>query len=131
VFLDRVAAGRHITKDEVDAVGQGRVWLGQQAVSRKLVDRMGGLRHALEAAREAGGLPADAPLVELPSLEPTLIERALQLAGGTPERAFVSALPTQVRAIAKAIAPFVAYQRDLALARLEWASLDEDETSEP
>ena len=43
-----------MTKEEVDAVGQGRVWAGQQALEHKLVDQMGGLRDALDAAREAG-----------------------------------------------------------------------------
>jgi protease-4 len=131
VFLDRVASGRHITKDEVDAVGQGRVWLGQQAVQRKLVDRMGGIRHALEAAREAGGLPADAPILEMPRIEPSLLERAIGLAGASPQQSLASALPAQVRTIAKALAPLVAYQRDIALARLDWTSLDEEATDEP
>src|SRR4029079_16544861 len=61
VFLDRVAQGRHMTKEDVDAVGQGRVWAGHQALDNKLVDQMGGLRHALAAARDAAHLPDDAP----------------------------------------------------------------------
>ena len=35
VFLERVAEGRHMKKNEVDAVGQGRVWVGQQAIERQ------------------------------------------------------------------------------------------------
>ncbi len=46
-----------MTKEEVDAVGQGRVWMGQQALEQQLVDKMGGLREALEAARALAGLP--------------------------------------------------------------------------
>ena len=36
VFLTRVASGRKMSKADVDAVGQGRVWTGQQALDRKL-----------------------------------------------------------------------------------------------
>ena len=131
VFLDRVAAGRHLSKDEVDAVGQGRVWLGQQAIEKKLVDRMGGIRHALEAAREAGGLPADAPTYELPKIEASLLERAVGLAGGSPTQKLADALPVQVRSIAKALAPLVVFERGTALARMDWIPLEEGETEGP
>ena len=43
-----------MTKADVDAVGRGRVWTGQQAFERHLVDHLGGMREALEAARAAG-----------------------------------------------------------------------------
>ena len=59
--------GRGMTKAEVDAVGRGRVWTGQQAIERHLVDHLGGLREALEAARGAAHLPDDAPIVESPT----------------------------------------------------------------
>jgi protease IV len=81
VFLDRVAKGRKMSKESVDAVGQGRVWMGQQALSRGLVDEMGGLRHALEEARRMTGLPDDAPMAEYPARETSLVETALKLAG--------------------------------------------------
>src|SRR4029079_1609755 len=74
VFLDRVAQGRHMKKEDVDAAGQGRVWAGQQALDRKLVDYMGGLRHALDAARDAAHLPEDTPLVEYPPVQQSLLE---------------------------------------------------------
>lgn len=53
-FLTRVSEGRHMAKAQVDSVGQGRVWLGQQALERGLVDKIGGLQLAIdEAARLA------------------------------------------------------------------------------
>lgn len=64
-FLDRVAAGRPLTKEQVDAVGQGRIWTGRQALAHKLIDRIGGLREAVDRARELAGLPADAKVVEI------------------------------------------------------------------
>jgi protease-4 len=64
-FLDCVTAGRPLTKEQVDAVGQGRIWTGRQALSRKLIDRIGGLREAVDRARELAGLPPDAKVVEI------------------------------------------------------------------
>ena len=69
VFLDRVAQGRRMSKAEVDAVGQGAVWYGQEALGHKLVDRLGGLREALAEARARGHLRDDAPIVEVPDVD--------------------------------------------------------------
>ncbi len=53
-FLTRVAASRRKTPEQVDAIGQGRVWAGATAQRIGLVDRMGGLEDAVaEAARLA------------------------------------------------------------------------------
>lgn len=53
-FLTRVAASRKKTVEQVDAIGQGRVWAGGTARQLGLVDRLGGLDDALvEAARLA------------------------------------------------------------------------------
>ncbi|MCA9584848.1 MAG: signal peptide peptidase SppA [Myxococcales bacterium] len=134
VFLDRVSQGRKLTKEEVDAVGQGRVWTGQQAMDRKLVDRMGGLRHALEAARTEAGLPDDCPIVEYPSVAPTLIERALQLAGLKAGATIpVDGLPVQVKSLLQSVAPLAVYGEGTALARAEWVPLEDsgdDDASE-
>lgn len=54
-FLDRVAIGRGLQKPEVDEVARGRVWTGAQALSHKLVDRLGGLEDALAEARRLSG----------------------------------------------------------------------------
>lgn len=53
-FLTRVATSRKKTVEQVDAIGQGRVWAGGTARQLGLVDRLGGLDDALaEAARLA------------------------------------------------------------------------------
>lgn len=131
VFLDRVAQGRHMTKDEVDAVGQGRVWTGQQAVERKLVDKLGGLREALDDARKAAGLPSDAPITELPVLAPTLLERALDLAGISRAQVIgLSALPAQVKDMVRAVAPLAVYAKDSPLARLDWVPVEDEAGSD-
>ncbi|MBB3701883.1 signal peptide peptidase SppA [Alloprevotella rava] len=54
LFISRVAAGRHMTEQRVNEIGQGRVWTGQQALALKLVDRLGTLDDAIaEAAKRA------------------------------------------------------------------------------
>ena len=53
-FVNRVATGRKMTFEQVDAIGQGRVWTGAEALKIGLVDEIGGLDKALaEAAKRA------------------------------------------------------------------------------
>jgi len=49
-FVDRVAAGRRETPQQIDAIGQGRVWAGADARRIALVDRLGTLEDAVNAA---------------------------------------------------------------------------------
>lgn len=55
-FVKRVADGRSLTPEQVDSIGQGRVWSGAQAVEIGLVDRLGGIEDAVEAAAQKAGL---------------------------------------------------------------------------
>ena len=58
-FVPKVAAGRKKTPEEVNILGQGRVWTGTQAKGNGLVDEFGGLEHAIDIAKELATLPAD------------------------------------------------------------------------
>ena len=58
-FVAKVAKGRNKTSDEVDAIGEGRVWTGTQAKSNGLIDEFGGLEKAIEIAKQLANLPAD------------------------------------------------------------------------
>ncbi|HTX05930.1 MAG TPA: signal peptide peptidase SppA [Steroidobacteraceae bacterium] len=49
-FVDRVAAGRRETPQQIDAIGQGRVWAGADARKIGLVDHLGTLEDAVRAA---------------------------------------------------------------------------------
>ena len=55
-FLSRCAEGRQMSKEQIDAVGQGRVWTGEQAKERGLVDELGGMGKAVELAAELAKL---------------------------------------------------------------------------
>ena len=56
LFITRCADGRSKTKEEIDAIGQGRVWSGNQALANGLVDKLGGLCDAIATAAEVAGL---------------------------------------------------------------------------
>lgn len=49
-FLKRVATGRNMTTEQVDAIAQGRIWTGNDALKNGLVDELGGLDEALKYA---------------------------------------------------------------------------------
>jgi protease-4 len=58
-FLGLVAEGREMTPEQVRAVAGGRVWTGQQALERGLVDHLGGFHVAVARARVLAGIEAD------------------------------------------------------------------------
>ncbi|HBK92836.1 MAG TPA: signal peptide peptidase SppA, partial [Parvularcula sp.] len=55
-FLGVVAEGRKLDAAYVDSVGQGRVWIGEQAVGLKLVDNLGDIDEAVAAAARRANL---------------------------------------------------------------------------
>ncbi|HWF71571.1 MAG TPA: S49 family peptidase, partial [Mycobacterium sp.] len=58
--VERVAEGRNLSVDAVDAVARGRVWTGADALEHGLVDELGGLRAAVRKAKALAGLDEDA-----------------------------------------------------------------------
>ncbi len=58
-FVSKVAAARHRTYDQIEAVAQGRVWLGEQALPRGLVNQLGGLQAAVDLLKTKARIPAD------------------------------------------------------------------------
>lgn len=56
LFVSHVAEGRKMTKEQVDDVGQGRVWSGENAKEIGLIDEFGGLQKAIDLAAEIEGL---------------------------------------------------------------------------
>lgn len=70
IFLDRVAKGRNMTKEEVMNVASGRVWTGNQALENGLVDVLGGLEDAIKIAAEKAGVSDDYRVVYYPEIKP-------------------------------------------------------------
>jgi protease IV len=128
VFLTRVASGRKLSKSDVDAVGQGRVWTGEQALDRKLVDEIGGLRQAIALARKLGHVSDHGPILELPPPDTSLLGRLLGIDGikdNSTANAAASLLPSQFLDLVRALAPFVAHGSDIPLALMEMTPVDQ------
>ncbi len=119
VFVDRVARGRHMTPQAVDAVARGRVWMGRAAVDHGLVDQIGGMRQAMAEAQALSGLDDEAPVVELPVPEFNVLDMVMDAGGAQAEaqrQAIESVLPGQVGDVLRAVAPFVIYEPDQPMA---------------
>ncbi len=54
IFLERVAVGRSMDKNQVDELAQGRVWSASSALDEGLIDGYGGIYNAIEKAAELG-----------------------------------------------------------------------------
>ena len=82
-FLLRVAEGREMSRDDVHAVAQGRVWTGRQAQENGLVDELGGFRRAVEIAKERAGIATDLEVTLVPYPKPpSLLEMLSEGVGG-------------------------------------------------
>lgn len=68
VFVSRVAQGRKLTPEAVDAIGQGRVWSGTDAQRIGLVDEIGGLDAAVKYAAQKANMK-DYGTVDYPEYE--------------------------------------------------------------
>ena len=110
LFLARVSAGRDLSVGDVDTIGQGRVWTGEQAHGRGLVDRIGGLREAVFEANKLLDLDeeADAFLVTYPPPKP-LAEELTELLNLRIAKAAAEAI-----ALPEALAPIAQLERWMA-----------------
>jgi protease IV len=68
-FISIVAQSRKLTVAEVDSMAQGRVWLGSDALKKKLVDEMGGIEMAKAKAAQLAKIGTDYKIVEYPKRE--------------------------------------------------------------
>lgn len=76
-FIGRVSQGRDITTQQVDSIGQGRVWSGANALQIKLIDKFGGLNDAIALAAEKANL-SEYRVTELPELKSAMEEMMQQ-----------------------------------------------------
>lgn len=58
-FVPKVARGRGKTEEEINSIGQGRVWTGTQGKQNGLVDEFGGLEKAIAVAKDLAKISAD------------------------------------------------------------------------
>lgn len=79
-FITKTAAARKTTPEKIDTVAQGRVWTGEQAKERGLVDRLGSFQDALKAAATKAKL-GDNYRVAYIEREPSKFDRLFSMFG--------------------------------------------------
>ncbi len=80
-FTKKVADGRKKSQTYIDSIGQGRVWTGTEALKNGLVDRLGNIHDAVQAAASKAKL-RDYKIVEYPSQKDPIYE----LLGGSTDK---------------------------------------------
>ncbi|HIC79884.1 MAG TPA: signal peptide peptidase SppA [Kiloniellaceae bacterium] len=108
-FTEKVARGRNLSPEAVQAVAGGRIWSGEDALAAGLVDELGGYSKALSVAKEAAGIPADAVVRLLPYPEQrdpfsAFFEDTL---GGEIDNPAAKALVRSLARLAQAFAPLI------------------------
>ncbi len=96
VFTGKVAEGRKINKEQVDSIGQGRVWSGSDAKTIGLIDEFGGLTKAVELAATLAKTK-DYRLISLPEQKEWFEELIDQITGSDPSAKLKAALGTDYR----------------------------------
>jgi protease IV len=104
LFLARVATGRGLTIEQVDALGRGRVYSGDAALRVGLIDHLGGFASALARARQLAHVSESAEVVVLPHRPQGLLEYVIgEATGSTSVQSALEVLPPAVRsALARA-----------------------------
>lgn len=90
LFITRCAEGRNKTKEEIDAIGQGRVWTGSQALGLGLVDQLGGIKAAVDLAAQKAGIE-EYNIDEFPKKK-DMMQELLDQFTGTTEARFMKAV---------------------------------------
>jgi protease IV len=90
-FITHVSDGRQLAKEEVDRIGQGRVWSGADALELGLIDRFGGLDDAIAIAVKKTGLEKYR-IVAYPEQEDPFEQIMKQLSGDVKVRLIESEL---------------------------------------
>jgi len=120
-FLAEVAQNRNMTRDEVHAIAQGRVWTGQQAVENGLADGIGTLEDAIAIAADKAKLE-QYRLTTYPKVKDPIVQLIEELTGSTVrttlEKRFVASFPAL-----KAYLPWLNQKEEWNLGTMIQASL--------
>ena len=110
IFLDRVATTRKMPATEVDKIAQGRIWSGRDALKLGLIDELGGLAEAIEAARKMANIPPSAELKIVHYPRPSSLGEIFGSLGP-----MVSTEVVETFTKATTAAPFVSFDEQLQL----------------
>jgi len=89
-FMTAVAEGRKMDLNKVEALADGRVFSGNQALNAGLVDELGNLQDAIRVAGKLGGIDGEPNVVYPIRREPKLIDYLLEQGAGHLKRALQS-----------------------------------------
>ena len=124
-FIPKVAAGRKMNIEQVNTIGQGRVWTGTQAKATGLVDEFGGFEKAIEIAKQLANLPADQDVrrVVFPAPKPFFEEwfgdpDASEIRAAKAKSELIESLPADVRRAFRYMEVFEQMKRGEAMAML-------------
>eukprot|EP00878_Enallax_costatus_P002709 GHUV01002898.1.p1 GENE.GHUV01002898.1~~GHUV01002898.1.p1 ORF type:complete len:287 (+),score=89.13 GHUV01002898.1:3-863(+) len=117
-FRDKAAASRNMPIKEMQAVAQGRVWTGQRALQRKLVDVLGGLHEAVALVKQAAGIDQDEKVTVMEVTRSRTSPLAL-IGGGASVTAGLAALSTLTN---QGSNPSIAFQQAIGAAVLQQAA---------
>jgi protease-4 len=126
-FLPKVQEGRRFPDVEaVNNVAQGRVWTGEQAKERGLVDEFGGLDRAVEVAKELAKIPADKGVRRVVYPAPRSFlqqifggdEDAASVRAEQQREAYINSMPKEMRPVLRRAAMFDRFGQNQTLAIL-------------
>jgi protease IV len=128
-FLPKVQEGRRFLDVEaVNNVAQGRVWTGEQAKERGLVDEFGGLDRAVEVAKELARIPADKGVRRVVYPAPRSFLQQIFGGGGDEDaasvraeqqrEAYINSMPKEMRPVLRRAAMFDRFGQNQTLAIL-------------
>ncbi len=72
-FIQAVAEGRGLSREQVETVADGRILSGRQALELGLVDQLGNLQDAIETAATMGGISGKPRIVRIEEREFSLL----------------------------------------------------------
>ena len=96
LFTRRCAEGRNIPQDSIKAIGEGRVWLGQDALRLGLVDELGNIDNAIDKAAELAGIE-DYALVYYPKPKDPFEKFMKMLDNSTEEERLIARIREMVK----------------------------------
>jgi protease-4 len=118
LFIQRIVTGRNMQADAVRAAAEGRIYSGTQGKELGLVDEIGGLARAIDAARKLAKLDSDIP-VSVEGPREGLLDRLLlgesasenevraALLRFEEQRALLRGLPKALRVHASSLSPLL------------------------
>jgi protease IV len=125
-FIPKAAKGRGRDTEYMNSVAQGRVWTGEQAKERGLVDEFGGLDRAVEIAKGLANIPAEKGVRRVVYPAPRSFfqhlfggdERDASVRAEQQRAAFINSLPKEMRRTLRLASRFDRFGQGEALAIL-------------